>query len=97
MTPYKMGTSCLDALAIQLPSRQIMPNVMHHVSSAMQNPNKLHRRGALYLLGTCSEGCSESVGENLETIVPWLSGGFSDPSQEVQLAACWSMTQVRNP
>lgn len=43
ITPYKMGTSCLDALAMQLPSRQIMPNVMHHVSGAMTHPDKLFR------------------------------------------------------
>jgi hypothetical protein len=90
---YKWGTVPLDMLAKNLPSKSIVPSILAHVTQAVKNPDKNIRRGALYVLGICTEHCSESYTEMLDLLLPMLLSGLHDADKEVKSASCWTMTQ----
>ncbi|EKX50352.1 hypothetical protein GUITHDRAFT_104162 [Guillardia theta CCMP2712] len=90
---FKFGTVALDVLSQQLSSRVIVPQVMSHVMANVSSPDKFKRRGALYILGVCAEGCSESYVEQLDTILPWLLQGLGDQEKVVKEHACWALVQ----
>jgi importin-4 len=90
---YTWAGATLDMLAVNLPSRQLVPSILHHISSTVGSPDKYQRRGAIYVMGTCAEGCSEFFSQELSTVLPWLMQGLADGEDVVRSTACWALTQ----
>lgn len=68
--PQSIAQSCLDAMALNLPTKHTFGPLMELCNSFLSNPEPHVRKAAVAALGVMSEGCAEPVKARLTEILP---------------------------
>ncbi|KAH3714527.1 hypothetical protein Pelo_18963 [Pelomyxa schiedti] len=86
-SPPMFAAAVLDQMAASLPTVKVYTSVMTVVPSLVVNCNPWLRKAAMTSLAAIAEHCSESIREDLSTVVPTVVRLLNDPCVPVRLGA----------
>ncbi|KAL9646889.1 hypothetical protein ABK040_013749 [Willaertia magna] len=93
-TPYGIGSSLLDATAVDLPSKYVFQDIVERAVVLVQSQNQFERRAGITALGLIAEGCQEAVKGNLEQVIKFIGTGFNDNSRIVRGCAILAISSL---
>ncbi len=62
----------LDVLALNLPSKHVLPEALSFAQTAIQSPDPLQRAAACTVIVDVAEGCADAVRKHLPAILQVL-------------------------
>ncbi|PHJ20864.1 heat repeat-containing protein [Cystoisospora suis] len=87
LTPHRLASQCLDALAISLPSKYVFQPMLDRLMPFTQSTELLKKRAALVLLGIMSEGCEGVMRRKLKFFLHFVLESLKDPQPVVASSA----------
>ena len=91
-TPGHLALSLLDALASELPPRQVLVPLLDEFPKYASSPDPALRKAGILALGNCAEGAPDFVNTQLKTILPIVIQLLNDPDGTVRHAALVGLT-----
>ncbi|CAM9780208.1 unnamed protein product, partial [Discosporangium mesarthrocarpum] len=93
--PQSIAQSCMDNMALSLPTKHTFPPLMELCNTFLGNPSPHMRKAAVAALGVMSEGCQEPIKARLGEILPKIleAGLAVDDSHHVRECACFCLGQ----
>ena len=86
---FQSALAVIDCLATTLPPTQIFPVLHALFVQYFSSQEPANRRGALFVLGICAEGCKEHMTPLMDSdFWPIVEAGFVDSNATVRRAAC---------
>lgn len=91
-TPGHLALSLLDALASNLPPRQVMVPLLDEFPKYANSPNPALRKAGILALGNCAEGAPDFVNTQIKSILPIVIQLLNDSDGVVRHAALVGLT-----
>ncbi|CAK7200506.1 hypothetical protein SEUCBS139899_003202 [Sporothrix eucalyptigena] len=91
-TPGHLALSLLDALASELPPRQVLVPLLDEFPKYASSADPALRKAGILALGNCAEGAPDFVNTQLKTILPIVIQLLNDPDGTVRHAALVGLT-----
>lgn len=91
-TPGHVALSLLDALASELPPRQVLVPLLDEFPKYASSADPALRKAGILALGNCAEGAPDFVNTQLKTILPIVIQLLNDPDDTVRHASLVGLT-----
>ncbi|OAA57122.1 importin beta-4 [Niveomyces insectorum RCEF 264] len=91
-TPGHLALSLLDALASELPPRQVLVPLLDEFPKYASSPDPALRKAGILALGNCAEGAPDFVNTQLKSILPIVIRLLNDPDGTVRHASLVGLT-----
>lgn len=93
-TVAKLSLRLIDYLSSTLPPNQVAVPLMSMLPEIAKDPEPRRRRAGFLALATSVEGSPDFYASQIETILPLVVDGMSDPVQSVKVSALHALAQL---
>eukprot|EP01080_Neovahlkampfia_damariscottae_P001706 gene1706-475_t len=84
-TSHKSASAVLDTVAVFIPSKFVFrPVVEYSINNLIKSNNPNERKAGITAIAILSEGCLESMKQNITLLIPILINGLKDQNQKVR-------------
>ena len=84
-----VAAQLVDLLAIKVPAKHVLPEVLSFASPAISDADPKRRHAATACLGIVAEGCAEGLSKVAPDVTPLVVRALRDPSPDVRGAAAF--------
>ena len=88
-----VAAQLVDLLAIKVPAKHVLPEVLSFASPAISDADPKRRHAATACLGIVAEGCAEGLSKVAPDVTPLVVRALRDPSPDVRGAAAFTLGQ----
>lgn len=88
-----VAAQLVDLLAIKVPAKHVLPEVLSFASPAIADADPKRRHAATACLGIVAEGCAEGLSKVAPEVTPLVVRALRDPSPDVRGAAAFTLGQ----
>lgn len=89
-----IAESALDRLACGLGGKAVLPHIIQHIPTMMNNPDWKYRHAALMAISAAGEGCHKQMETMLDSVTEGTLKYLLDPHPRVRYAACNAIGQM---
>lgn len=89
-----LAAQAVDSLAMNLPSKAVLPVCLAFASESLASPCPRLRRAACAVTAVIMEGCCEALRPRAADLAPALAARLSDPAPGVRGAAAFALGQM---
>ncbi|KAK9905642.1 hypothetical protein WJX75_003705 [Coccomyxa subellipsoidea] len=90
----KFAAQALDVLALNLPSKHVLPEALSFAQTAIQSPDPHQRAAACTVIVDVAEGCADAVRKQLTLILQIVGTGARDGEAKVRGQAMFALGEL---
>ncbi|BDA47413.1 Importin-4 [Coccomyxa sp. Obi] len=94
LSASKFAAQAIDVLALNLPSKHVLPEALSYAQTAIQSPDPLQRAAACTVIVDVAEGCADAVRKQLPVVLQIVGTGARDSEAKVRGQAMFALGEL---